>query len=349
MLHKKYSFTLDALSLNPSGFCNIRVDQRHRQYFLKRPTIAAGTFWRPVKTALTVFVILLHCLAASGLTKPPDHHVKLYNLCEDPNTPILLDLDQYRKDEIIFTTKDPNFTDLGNALYKGIPLIKLLSASPCITKPKDMNFNILANDQYVLYDNIYSSGGILSYELNSNPIPLKYGGPLKVLYKTFPSQEASIWHINSIVLGTLEKPSLRITTENGNIIGYDIDRLRTMENVVERIPFMLPRGYRIEKRTSQKIGIRYLPLIEILQASHIKNTHFSISTYSGHEFEVNKREQLEQLYLVFQLNEDIIPIQWGGPFILAFKNKHRRLFAEKQPYYFVHTIQTKSAHLQEKK
>lgn len=325
----------------------LKIDQSHRQYFLKRPKIAARSFWRPVKTALTVFV-LLHFLAAPGLTKPSEPHVKLYNLCKDPNTPILLDLDQYRKDEIIFTTNDPNFTDLGNALYKGIPLIKLLSASPCTTRSSCMNFTILANDQYVLYDNIYSSGGILSYELNLKPIPLKYGGPLKVLYKIFPTQEASIWHVTSIVLGTLEKPNLRIITENGNITSYDIDRLRSMENVAERIPFMLPRGYRIEKCIPQKI-VRYLPLKEILQASHINNAHLSISTYSGHEFEVNKKEQLKQLYLVFQFNEDIIPIQWGGPFILVFKNKHRRLFADKQPYYFVHTIRTKSAHVQEKK
>lgn len=318
----------------------MKINQGHRQYLLKRPTVAAGVFWRPIKTVLTIFV-LLHCLAQSGFTKVSEPHVKLYNLCKHPNTPILLDLDQYKKDEIIFTTKDPNFIDLGNALYKGIPLIKLLSTSPCITKPGRMNFTILANDQYVLYDNVYSSGGILSYELNSKPIPLKYGGPLKVLYKTFPSQEASIWHVTSIVLGTLEKPNLRIITEKGNIIGYDIDQLRTMESVAERIPFMLPRGYRIERSTPQKTGIRYLPLKEILQASHINNAHLSISTYSGHEFEVNKKELLKQLYLVFQFNEDIIPIQWGGPFILVFKNRHHRLFADKQPYYFVHTIRIK--------
>jgi hypothetical protein len=28
MLHKKYSFTLDASSLNTSGFCNTRVNKK---------------------------------------------------------------------------------------------------------------------------------------------------------------------------------------------------------------------------------------------------------------------------------------------------------------------------------
>lgn len=169
----------------------LKVDQSHRQYFLKRPTIAVCAVWRPFKTALTVF-ILLHCLTASGLTNPLGPHLKLYNLCNDPDTSTLFDLDQYRKNEIIFTTNDPNFTGLGNKLYNRIPLIKLMTASFCITKSNCMNFTIPANDQYVLYDDIHSSGDILSYEFNSNPIPFKYGGPLRALYRTFPSQEASM-------------------------------------------------------------------------------------------------------------------------------------------------------------
>ncbi len=289
---------------------------------------------------MSTLTALLICLGATcaGASETSGIQIPLYNLCEYPNTLSSLDLDRYKKDEITITAWDPNFTELGNAHYKGIPLSKLLSESPCLTKQNNLTFTILANDQYVLHDALDKSGGILSYDLNSKPIPLKFGGPLKVVYQTFPSQEASIWHVTSIVMGTLEKPALCLIKKNGNKVCYDIDRLKTMNSKVETIPFMLPRGYRTEKNMPKRINVRYLPLERVLQAGDISNTSFTMETYSGHRFEVKKIVHLKQLFLVFQLDEKNIPVQWGGPFILAFKSRPGNFFANKQPYYFVHTI-----------
>ncbi|MCP4744734.1 MAG: hypothetical protein GY874_01135 [Desulfobacteraceae bacterium] len=308
---------------------------RKKRYYLFKST-AGGVLPVIFITALTALLIFWSLVKVSS-SKTIDIRVKLYNLCESPYTQLSMDFDLYKKYEITFTTKDPNFTMLKNARYTGIPLPKLLSGSACIT-PDNLNFIILANDQYVLFDALDKSGGIFSYELNSKPIPLKYGGPLKVVYRNFPSQEAAIWHASSIVLGTLEKPALRLITEKGKTIFYDIDRLKTIKNKLRRIPFILPRGYRIKKSMTKSINVRYLPFSQLLQADNINNTYFTMDTYTGHSFEINKQTHLKQLYLVFQFNEKNIPIQRGGPFILAFKHKFSDLFADMQPYYFIHTI-----------
>lgn len=302
--------------------------------------IPSNTLTTLVSMALAAYIIFLGNMPY-GYAATSVRQFKLYNLCEHPYTPIVMDLDHYKKDEITFATKDPNFVNLGTAQYKGIPLRKLLSVSPCAAVSDNVHFIILANDQYVLYDALDQSGGILSYELNSKPIPSKYGGPLKVLYHTFPSQEAAIWSVTSIVLGTLEKPSLCIVPENGRRMTYNIDQLKAIKHVSDNIPFMLPRGYRTGKSMPKKINVRYLPIATILQSKHIKSTYLLIDTYSGHTFKIKKKDQLKSLYLVFQFNEKDIPIQWGGPFVLAYKNQQQRFFAEKQPYYYVHTIRMK--------
>lgn len=259
-----------------------------------------------ISMALSAYIIFAGSMPSS-YAGTSTRQFKLYNLCEHPYAPSIMDLDNYKKDETTFTTKDPNFVTLGKAQYKGIPLRKLLSVSPCTAASDDVHFIILANDQYVLYDALDHSGGILSYELNSKPIPLKYGGPLKVLYHTFPSQEASIWSVTSIVLGTLEKPSLRIVMKNGQQLGYDIDQLNVMEHVSDNIPFMLPRGYRTEKCMPKRINVRYLPIATIFQRKNIKSTRLLIDTYSGHTFKIDKNDQLKSLYLIIQFNEKTFP------------------------------------------
>lgn len=288
------------------------------------------------KMILLIFLTLA-VVTQTGIAEKTDFRIMLYKLCQNTVKPTEIDLNRFVRQEITFSTRDPNFFSLGTADYSGVPLYTLLSESPCHSGTKDSDFIIIAKDQYVLHDTLKKSGGILTYKLNSKPIPSKYGGPLKILYETFPSQEASIWYVSSIVVGSLKTVKLKIET-GPKTIYFDIEHLKSMESKTETAPILLPRGYRIDHFNSKSINVMYLPFASVLAAVQADHLHFKIQTYSGLAFEFNDPGLVKYLYLVFQFNGADIPIQWGGPFILAFKDNQNHFVGDRQPYYFIHTI-----------
>lgn len=283
-----------------------------------------------------ILTVLIH----SNLTSAEALDIKLYNYCEQQNKPKNINLKEYKKDEVLFRVTDPNYPDLGKAIYKGVPLRKIFSDLPCNKNIRNINFTVLAKDQYVLYGTIDELDAIVCYEINAKPIAQNYGGPVKIVYENFPSQESSIWHINSIILGSIKEPSLKIANEN-NVERYDIHLLKLMKTTVEKIHFMVPRGYRTEENINAELEVTYVPLSDILNHAKVKANRIEFKSFSNIEFRTIKSDLFKNIYIVFQFDGKIIPIQWGGPFIVAFKNRNKEFDVDKQPYYFIDTVRIK--------
>ena len=234
----------------------------------------------------------------------------------------------FGKNPTVYKTVDPNFAGMKPADYSGVSIEKIASLAKL---GGDDVVTFLCKDNYIMSETIATlllTNALVANRLGGVDILPKSGGPITMVHKTITTNDLYPWYITSIVVGTVDHPTLRITSEHA--VGKDVpwDKIaKSKDQETSPRIFPAPRGRRPKADTSSEISrkITSLPL-STLTSSKAKIGSKAATTGSTVNYTlidgqvISKKyspEEFRALSLVNMIEGKAIQVRHGGPFIVS--------------------------------
>ncbi len=240
-----------------------------------------------------------------------------------------LNATDYQKHITSYKTKDPNFAARPESYYSGILVSEVVKDEKLM--PEDI-VTFICRDSYLYadtYKNMLAHNSLVANKWDGERILDNFGGPITLVHNVELAKDRYPWYIESIVVGEVQKPSIRFVLEKGlkkRIVWSNL--VKTKGNTSKEIVLPSPRGRRLGKTEGNalKAKISYFPLGSIFDNLKNGKMKVKIETFSQkNPAEELSIKEIENYSVAWLRNGKEIPVYEGGPFVVFKEGEPREM------------------------
>lgn len=251
------------------------------------------------------------------------------------------------KESILLKSKDPNFKNKKELLYRGIPLSRVLEIAG---ETNITGITIIGRDQYTSYlplKLIKSEKIIVACKADGNDISPLQGGPLKII---FPSNlnmhpSAYTWYVNTIITDDVINEKLILETNNEiRLLGIEeLDKLPLYE---KDLLVTIPSGYRhgVQNLTHPS-SLTAISVHSLFTDEELKEREITLSPIAGREITLSPEiVKNMEISIIYKINSKPLHPSHGGPFSALLRSSpshENRSAAESTSLFFLKRISLK--------
>ncbi|MCG8335289.1 MAG: hypothetical protein MJE63_12265 [Proteobacteria bacterium] len=216
---------------------------------------------------------------------------------------------------------DPNFLNGRSSDFSGI----LLTAVMKSLRVQEKNIMVLTKDNYFFLEklkNITEHSGMIARYSKGKEIPVRFDGPIKLVYKNIRNVSAYPWYMRTVIFGDSFTKELVLLSKNGEIIKFNKSRLlKLVKHPKVGIP--LNRGYYPSVKIQKHPGLNVVALEDVLNSAKRNNINqLTFISFGGHKKTV-KINNTRDLYLaIYDFEKTYFPITGGQYLVVRINNRN---------------------------